>query len=548
LKTKRMVGATLATLALGCGVFAATGVPTYARTTQPALTIDAQETGMYAAKNFNPFNTNNLAGTIGMLYEPMFFFNTISSKVWPLLGTSYSWLNHGTVLDVKLRKSVKWSDGKSFSADDVIFTFSILKKNPATDVNGIWKQLKSITKVNANEVRFNFNQSNVPFAYYILQSVNIVPQHIFSKVKGDITKFTNPNPVGTGPMVLDSFSSQIYYMRANPHYWGGKPKVERIAYAAYNGNESANLALANGAIQWGGLFIPNIQKLYVSKDPAHRHYWFPPSNNVMLYTNFKDANLANLAVRKAISLAIDRTKLSKIAEYGYEQVAHPTGLIMPNQKDYLAKNLPAADTKFTYDKAAAVKLLTDAGYTRDSQDSFFKDKNGNELKYTINVVAGWTDWDEMADMIARNLQAIGINASVHEMQFADYLAAMQNHTFQLAICWSASGPSPFYFYDGLMNPNNLNNFEVYKDAKATAALNEFNHATTKAVQMDAAGKLERIVAEQLPSIPLVNGAVWYEYDTTHYTGWPTANNPYVDPAPWTYPATGIVITHLKPVQ
>lgn len=61
-------------------------------------------------------------------------------------------------------------------------------------------------------------------------------------------------------------------------------------------------------------------------------------------------------------------------------------------------------------------------------------------------------------------------------------------------------------------------------------------------------QVERIVAEQLPTIPLVCGATWYEYNTSKYTGWPDANNAYVSPSLWSYPAAAIVVMHLKPVS
>jgi peptide/nickel transport system substrate-binding protein len=59
-------------------------------------------------------------------------------------------------------------------------------------------------------------------------------------------------------------------------------------------------------------------------------------------------------------------------------------------------------------------------------------------------------------------------------------------------------------------------------------------------------QLESITAQNLPAIPLIYGASWYEYSNRYFTGWPTASNPYAAPQPYTGPAQAIVITHLTP--
>lgn len=61
-------------------------------------------------------------------------------------------------------------------------------------------------------------------------------------------------------------------------------------------------------MHWTGVFTPNIEKTYVARDAAHNHYWFPPGNVVELYLNLTKAPFNNLAVRQAISDAIDRNR------------------------------------------------------------------------------------------------------------------------------------------------------------------------------------------------------------------------------------------------
>ncbi|MCL6547466.1 MAG: ABC transporter substrate-binding protein [Alicyclobacillus sp.] len=537
----------LASAALGLATAAGGAAPALARTTTPPpLTIEVSATGLFQ-ENFNPLTPTPLPGTFGLIYEPLFYFNTVGPQVYKLLGTKYEWSKDSKVLTVQLRKGVKWSDGQPFTADDVVFTFNQKRQWPATDGFGFWQRVKSVSKVNDYEVQFVFNRANVPFAWYILGQTPILPAHIWSKVDGDPTKITNENPVGTGPYLVKSFSPQAYYYKANPKYWGGKPKVEEVAVPSFTGGDSSNLAFAAGKIDWGGGFIPNIQKLYISGDPKHRHYWFPPEAPVLLYTNNNDPLLGQLAVRKAISLAINRDQLANVAEYGYEQVASPTGLLLPNQKAWLDPKLPKADRSFTYDPNQAEQILQKAGFRKGS-DGIYVSPQGKRLSFTLNVVQGWTDWDEMANMIALDLKKVGIEAQVQQLQFGAWAQAERQSTFQLSIGGGLDGPSPYYFYNALMSPNSRTNYEKWYSGASKLALDKYTYNSDPKVQKQAIYQLQRIMAEQLPSIPLVNGATWYEYDTTHYTGWPTAKNPYAQPAPYDYPAIEIVLTHLKPVK
>src|SRR5712692_9670855 len=75
------------------------------------------------------------------------------------------------------------------------------------------------------------------------------------------SKFTNPNPVGTGPFTLKAFTPQLIDLAKNPNYWQpGKPVVSEIRYPSFNSNTSAELLLSRGEVDWTGLFTPNVQK------------------------------------------------------------------------------------------------------------------------------------------------------------------------------------------------------------------------------------------------------------------------------------------------
>ncbi|MCY0879615.1 MAG: ABC transporter substrate-binding protein [Firmicutes bacterium] len=543
---KVAASAALAAVLAGCGVStgitnAATHAGTVHRsaaTSAPPLVMAISPYGSYT-QNFNPFSSSANPGTDGFIYEPLFYFNTVGPQVYGLLGKSYSWSDGGRVLTVDLRTNVKWTDGTAFSSKDVVFTFDLLKKYPALDTSGVWSKLSAVTAPNAHEVVFRFKTTDVPYGVYVLETY-IVPQHIWSKIS-DPAKYTNPNPVGTGPYELSTFTSQEYTFKPNPHYYLGVPKVPEIEVPAYDSNNAINEALAAGQLDWSGQFVPDVKGLFTSKSP-YNHYWFPPYEVAGLYPNLKNPLLKNLAVREAINVAVNRNEMGAKNEYGYEKAASPTALILPTQKKYLAPGLPVNEK---YDPSEAVKILEKAGFKKNASGVFVS-PSGQPLEFTIQVPTGWSDWDADCALMAQELTSIGIKTTVVEDAYGEYVANLQGGKYTLAMSWTNPGPTPYYALYNALDSHGDWNLEGWNNAATNAALNEYATTTNPTVQVKAIQKLEKIMVDDLPFIPLLDGALWYEYSSQNYVGWPTASNPYVTPAPYSWPAPEIVVMHLKP--
>lgn len=493
-------------------------------------------------KNFNPFSTNPLSGTNGLLYEPLAYLDTISGDTHNFLAKDEKWSDDGETLTVTLQEDAKWTDGKDFSADDVVFTFDFMKKHEATDRDGLWEKLSSVKKKGEYEVAFNFKKPNVPFQQYILGTV-IVPKHIWKDVDNP-TKKTVDDPVGTGPYILDSFSPSVYTFKAKEDYYKGEYPVPVLKYPSYDGNESVTLALAQGDIDWAGIFINNADKVYESKSD-NNHYWFPPKNNFAIYTNLEKPLINDKAVRKAISLAVDREKVSEQAESGFAPPSKPT-LMVDGNEEWEDPNLSDEYKSFNYDPDKAMEVLEDAGYKKNEDGLYEKD--GKPLSFSLATVSGWTDWADMTKIINQNLGDIGINVEVQQLQQGKYFDDVSNGNFELAISYTNAGFTPYTQYNDLLNSNGSWNLSQFESSEADKALNNFAKTTDKQQQKESIWKLQKIAAEEMPLVPLVQGPVWYEYNTSKYTGWPTKDDPYVNPAPHDWPAPSIVLKNLKPVQ
>ncbi|MCY0901607.1 MAG: ABC transporter substrate-binding protein [Firmicutes bacterium] len=507
----------------------------------PPLVMVPGQNGEFQ-ENFSPFSGSALSGTQGLIYQPLFYFNP-AGKADGLIGQSFAWSDGNKLLTVHLRSGVRWSDGVPLTAQDVVFSFDLLKKYPQLDGSGIWKQISSVNAVGTSEVEFHFSTVNTTYEYYILGSTYIVPAHIWAKV-GDPTKSLNLKPVGTGPFVMHSFTPEMYTMDANPLYWGGKPQVPEVEFPAYSGNESTTLALINGKIDWTGLFIPHIHRVYVSKDPQYNQFWFSPYGGAnMIYTNLKDPILSSLAVRQAISLALDRNKISQFGEYGYEPPASPTGYDLPPAGQVWIK--PSLPKQFAYNPQMAIDLLQKAGFKKNAS-GMFQTAAGKPLSLTLDVVSGWTDWDADCALVAQELGQIGIDVSVQQLAFGAYYQDISTGHFQLAMSWSGSGPTPFYMYQPMLQPGNAANMDGWSNPYTTRLINNYEHTSNTMKQRQDVYALETSMVYSLPYIPLVYGVGWNEYSTKNYVGWPSASDPYAAGSPWISPANGIVLSHLRP--
>src|SRR5262249_29970569 len=153
--------------------------------------------------------------------------------------TGYKWSDDNKTLTFTLQNNVKWSDGQPFTAKDVAFTFNLFKNKPGLQGAGLVAMagdnayVESVTATDDTTVVFNFKQVFTPGLYDIIGQM-IVPEHTWKDV-ADPSKFTNDNPVGTGPFTqVVNFQSQAYQVDKNPNYWQpGKPYFQSIRMLAF---------------------------------------------------------------------------------------------------------------------------------------------------------------------------------------------------------------------------------------------------------------------------------------------------------------------------
>jgi len=511
------------------------------------LTIPREDLATFT-RNFNPFSPNTAPMTQQAIYEPMLVFNPADSTTTPWLATEWKEAKDGTGITFTLREGVKWSDGEPFTAEDVAYTFELQK-----EIAGGYEYVDSVKATDDHTVVFSFNKPYSPALYEVGQQV-IVPEHIWSKID-DPAKATNENPVGTGPYTeVSNFQSQSYELRRNSHYWQpDKQKIEGIRMLAFAGNDPANLATTNGETDWADQFIPNIQNTFVSKDPEHRHYWFPPIDAMINWQlNTTKAPFDDVKVRKALGMAIDRDAITKVAMQDYTHPADCSGL-SDAYEQWRDESVVKVCDWTTHDVDAANALLDEAGYPMGS-GGVRTMPDGSPFSFDISVGGTSSDWLSVASIIAQNLKDVGVQAKVKSPDWSAVVASYEDGSFDSGIVWSNNSPTPYQFYTGVMSTTTVvpvgeqatQNYHRFGLPAADDLLDQFAKTSDTADQEKAVDGLEALFSANAPVIPLFPGPRWGAYNTTRFTGFPDEDNLYATLSTRTS-TTVLVLTTLEPV-
>jgi peptide/nickel transport system substrate-binding protein len=504
--------------------------------------------------NFNPYSPSQIGG-IGTIYEGLFFITNVNNKApVPLLGTKYTWNTDGTQLDVTLRKGVTWSDGKPFTADDVVFTFDMFGKYPSLNTSGFDGKAE---KVDDTHVKFTWTHPAFVSGPSVLARTPIVPQHIWSGI--DPTKDVMSKPVGTGPYVLDNFKAQAYTLSANTKYWGGAPAVKKLRYLSLSGNTAGADALAAGSIDWQTGPVPNIAKV-AQTYPGYQA--ITVAQNQMALLTCSSAALGctgpqtDPAVRHAIYYAMNRKQLNSLAFQNTASDISPTFALLPGQKDLISSDIAEPVTSDSPDTAKSDELLTGAVWTKGS-DGYYQ-KDGQDLALTVEVVTGWTDYITAIDTLSQQLKKAGIKLTASQSSWNEWTDKKTKGNFELAIDSLGQGPSsdPYYLYNnyfttkntakvGAAAPMNIARFsdpEVDKAIDALAGINTSDKAARQA-QFDV---IQKKITDDMPYIPILTGGTTSEFHANKFTGWPTKSDLYAFPAVWASPDNAQVYKSLKP--
>ncbi|MCD4785467.1 MAG: peptide-binding protein [Candidatus Eremiobacteraeota bacterium] len=373
-------------------------------------------------RHLNPILASEMASITvnSFIFNPLVRYNE-NLEIIPDLAESREIKDGGRRIIFHLKKGVMWHDGTEFTADDVVYTFKkILDPKTNTFNAGLFKMNKNILWFKWEEnIKFKAIDKYtvearlpLPFAPFLnnLTLTPIAPKHLLEGEDINLTEF-NRNPVGTGPFKFKEWkTSDRITLDANPDYFNGKPKLDRIEIRIVPSAEGARIALISGQVDMAGLSAEDLFVMSYLKE-------FPPDLRIEKWKNFTyfyfsfdltNPLFADKNVRYAISYAVDKKNMAK-------SVLHGTGC--PIYGPIPAASWAYTDDveKFEYNPEKAKKLLDDAGW-KIGKDGI-REKNGKRLSFKVIYKNGSRASESACIQLQNYLAAVGIELKLQSLDF-----------------------------------------------------------------------------------------------------------------------------------
>jgi peptide/nickel transport system substrate-binding protein len=305
-------------------------------------------------------------------------------------------------------------------------------------------------------------------------------------------------------------------------------------------NNQILTATADGTLDWGVSFIPDIDNVYVSKDPDHYHYWYSPSSMVAFLFNQETANESNkkafndVNFRRAVSMLIDRQSIIDIAGYGYPVINEDPSML---GQFYAAFANPEVAEKFgkygKFDLEGAKALLDESGYKDADGDGFRDNPDGTPIALDIEIPNGWTDWIDAVQIALESLQAAGLNAKMSTPEESVWASDLIDAKYSVSLNAIASAANPYFPYIRSFNPvdfgKSRTSAQRWTDPEVVEMLNKYTQVKDPAEQKSIMDAIQLKVAEAMPVIPVYNSPSFYQYNTKRFNGWANADNPITSP-------------------
>ena len=396
-------------------------------------------------KTFNPFNSkDNVSSTMSeIMYDGLLSTHPITGQPIPKLAKDFS--VNGNDYIIRLRRGLKWSDGKPITADDVVFTwqniiFDGFGNTSTRDSMEIDGQLPTVTKIDDYTVKFTTPKPFAPFIRNL--STPIAPKHIFEPAvkkgkeyfDGFLSTNTSPDKfVVSGAFKLKEYvpAQRVVYER-NPNYYiinkdGNKlPYLDKLVYLIVGDINNEVLKFEGGELDIIGLQGANVARFKeMEKHSDFKVYNLGPSTGTMFISMnlnsrkndkgkfnvnptkqkwFQDKNF-----RTAVDFAIDRRNMVFNIANG---LGAPLFTAESLNSIYLNKNLKPYEKDLTKTN----ELLAKSGFYRDKNGKLF-DKDGNPVEFDLYTNAGNTEREAIGVMVKQDLEDLGMKVNFKPVEF-----------------------------------------------------------------------------------------------------------------------------------
>ncbi|MGI9523807.1 MAG: ABC transporter substrate-binding protein [Hyphomicrobiaceae bacterium] len=448
------------------------------------------------------------SGPIGLvapkIYEGLFDYDK-DLNIVPSLAESYEVSPDGKTVTFNLQRGVTWHDGNPFTSADVKFTvLEVLKKVHPRGPNS-FREVTSIETPDEHTAIFKLANP----APYMLRALSgyespIVPKHLLEGQDVRSAKLAN-NPVGTGPFKFVEWKKGQYVrLEKNQNYWKkGLPYLDRLVGRFIPDASTRTAAMENGEVMYGAYgAIPNIDAVRLrDKDgfsvTTDGYAMINPVSLIEFDTT--EPPFDSPAIRRAISLALDREFLIKNIWFGYGKPA--TSALSSNfsatglYKDPMPNYVPTAELE------AAKAILDEAGFKPDA--------SGVRVKAVLDLIPYGEDWRRAGEYMKQALASIGIALELRYEDVPTWLKRIyHNYDFAMNVNYFYQLPDPVlgvhrhYGTDQIRKGTHFVNSSRYSNPKLDALLAAGAQEADATKRSEIYADIQKILADDMPVVNL----------------------------------------------
>ena len=428
------------------------------------LSINLFSSTLHLATSANPSRLNPILATdsssseiTGFLFNGLVKYDKDLSSIIGDLAEEF-YFEDNTTLVFKIKKNVKWHDGKKFSAKDVVFTYEVLvSPKISSPYSANFRFVKSVEALDEFTIRVKYKEPY--FKALETWMMGILPQHILKDEQNLMNSPFNSNPIGTGAYKLHRLEhSKNIILKAFDGYFEGKAKIDTISFHVIADPMTRFLMLKSSALDVGSLepmqYERQLDNNFFSKFNVYENI---SQSYTYLGFNLRLEKFKNPKVREALSLAIDREELVKILFFNHAKVC--SGPFLPGTKAF-NENVEAPKQNILKAKA----LLKESGYDENNPLSFeIATSNSSEIR------------PYAAQILQHQLKKAGVIVNLRVMEWQAFLnmVVFPNQFDTVLLGWGLSPtPDPYMFWHSKSDKKGGFNLVGYNNPKMDKMIEE----------------------------------------------------------------------------
>jgi peptide/nickel transport system substrate-binding protein len=439
-------------------------------------------------------------------------------EVEPDLAVGWEIREPGITYTFSLNRNIVWHDGYPFTANDVVFTLSLLQDPDypgPPDVGELWRTVE-VTKIDDYTVQFVLREPYAPFLDYT--TIGILPEHRLKGISAaELTRLDfNREPIGTGPfrlmeMELGEGHISSITLKRFPRYYGRGTFLENVILRFYPTPHAAYEAYQDGVVE-GVARVPLDLLPEAFAEPNLRLFSAPTAEMTMIYLNellTDTLPFDDVRVRRALYYALDRQALVDSVLMG--QAVLPATPLIPGTWAYTTEGVPAYEQNLE----RAWELMSEAGWRRATITDSLRNAGGTPLAFALTASNDPLDI-AVAEAVAEQWSRLGVSVTIQAVPPLALSGVLDSRIYAAAVARLVvpGDPDPYpFWHETQALAGQGQNYAGFQNRRISELVEQARVTSRRDERVAFYQEFQQLFMEELPALPLYVPVYTYALDT-----------------------------------